>query len=35
MTAEQLPAIGPQFTALLQPFERFFDTAASVQHFRH
>jgi SRSO17 transposase len=35
MTADQLQAIGPQFTAFLQPFERFFDTAASVQHLRH
>jgi SRSO17 transposase len=35
MTAEQLQAIGPQFTAFLGPFERHFDTAASVQHFRH
>jgi SRSO17 transposase len=35
MTADQLQAIGPRFTAFLQPFERFFDTAASVQHFRH
>ena len=35
MTAEQLHAIGPQFTAFVQPFERFFDTAASVRHFRH
>jgi SRSO17 transposase len=35
MTADQLQAIGPQFTAFLQPFERFFDTPASVRHFRH
>jgi SRSO17 transposase len=35
MTAEQLQAIGPQFTAFLGPFERHFATAASVQHFRH
>jgi SRSO17 transposase len=35
MTAAQLHALGPQFTAFLQPFERFFDTPASVQHFRH
>jgi SRSO17 transposase len=35
MTEAQLQALGPQFTAFLQPFERFFDTSASAQHFRH
>ena len=35
MNADQLQALGPQFTAFLQPFEPCFDTPASVQHFRH
>src|ERR1700678_1394408 len=35
MTADQLEALGPQFTAFLQPFEPCFDTPASVQHCRH
>jgi SRSO17 transposase len=35
MTAEQVQAIGPELTAFLQPFERFFDTPESVRHFRN
>jgi SRSO17 transposase len=35
MTADQLQALGPAFTAFLQPFERFFDTPAAVQHCRN
>jgi SRSO17 transposase len=34
MTAEQVQAIGPEFTAFLRPFERFFDTLKTVRHFR-
>jgi SRSO17 transposase len=34
MTADQVQAIGPAFTAFLRPFERFFDTGKSVRHFR-
>jgi hypothetical protein len=34
MTADPVEAIGPGFTALLQPFERFFDSLKAVRHFR-
>jgi SRSO17 transposase len=34
MTADQLLAIGPEFTAFLRPFEPFFDTLKTVRHFR-
>src|SRR5262245_4069873 len=34
MTADQVQAIGPEFTAFLRPFERFFDTLKTVRHFR-
>src|SRR3954453_13820228 len=34
MTADQVQAIGPEFTAFLRPFERFFDTLKTVGHFR-
>ena len=34
MTADPLLALGPAFTAFLRPFERFFDSAKSVPHFR-
>jgi SRSO17 transposase len=34
MTADQVEAIGPAFTAFLQPFERFFDSPKTVRHFR-
>ena len=34
MTTEQVQAIGPEFTAFLRPFERFFDTLKTVRHFR-
>ena len=34
MTADQVEAIGPAFTAFLQPFERFFDSLKTVRHFR-
>jgi SRSO17 transposase len=34
MTADQLRTLGPAFTAFLQPFERFFDSAKCVPHFR-
>lgn len=34
MTADQFQAIGPEFTAFLRPFERFFDTLKTVRHFR-
>jgi SRSO17 transposase len=34
MTSEQVQAIGPEFTAFLRPFERFFDTLKTVRHFR-
>jgi SRSO17 transposase len=34
MTADQVEAIGPEFTAFLQPFERFFDSLKTVRHFR-
>lgn len=35
MTKEQVEAIGPEFTAFLQPFERFFDTLKTVRHLRN
>lgn len=35
MTPDQLQAVGPEFTAFLRPFERFFDTLKTVRHFRH
>jgi SRSO17 transposase len=34
MTADQVEAVGPAFTAFLQPFERFFDSLKTVRHFR-
>jgi SRSO17 transposase len=35
MTADQLQAIGPAFTAFVRPFERFFDAPKTVRHFRN
>jgi SRSO17 transposase len=35
MTKEQVQAIGPEFTAFLRPFERFFDEPETVRHFRN
>jgi SRSO17 transposase len=35
MTKDLLQAIGPEFTAFLRPFERFFDNPGTVQHFRN
>ena len=35
MTTEQVQALGPELTAFLRPFERFFDTLKTVRHFRH
>jgi SRSO17 transposase len=35
VTTEQVQAIGPELTAFLRPFERFFDTGKSVRHFRN
>ena len=35
MTTEQVRAIGPEFTAFLRPFERFFDNAETIEHFRN
>jgi SRSO17 transposase len=35
MTAEQIEAIGPDFTAFLRPLERFFDNPKTVRHFRN
>lgn len=35
MTADQVLAIGPEFTTFLRPFERFFDNPGTVQHFRN
>jgi len=35
MTAAQLGAIGPAFTAFLRPFERFFGQPETVRHFRN
>lgn len=34
MTTDQVQALGPAFTAFLQPFERFFDTRKTLRHFR-
>ena len=34
MTTDQVQALGPAFTAFLQPFEPFFDTLKTVRHFR-
>jgi SRSO17 transposase len=34
MTTDQVQALGPAFTAFLQPFERFFDTLKTTRHFR-
>jgi SRSO17 transposase len=34
MTADQVLAIGPEFTAFLRPFEPFFDSLKTVRHFR-
>lgn len=35
MTTEQVQAIGPEFTAFLRPFERFFEQPETVRHFRN
>jgi SRSO17 transposase len=35
MTTDQVQAIGPEFTAFLRQFERFFDNPSTVQHFRN
>jgi SRSO17 transposase len=35
MTTDQVQAIGPEFTAFLRPFEQFFDSPETVQHFRN
>src|SRR5271170_2765430 len=35
MTTDQVQAIGPEFTAFLRPFERFFEDPKTVQHFRN
>jgi SRSO17 transposase len=35
MTKDLVQAIGPEFTAFLRPFERFFDNPGTVQHFRN
>jgi SRSO17 transposase len=35
MTADQVQAVGPEFTAFLQPFERFFDSLKTIRHFRN
>ena len=35
MTTEQVQAVGPEFTAFLRPFERFFDEPETVRHFRN
>jgi hypothetical protein len=34
MTAGQLQAVGPALSVFLQRFERFFDSPATVHHFR-
>src|SRR5947209_11141633 len=34
MTTDQVQAIGPELTAFLRPFERFFDTLKTVRHLR-
>ncbi len=35
MIKDLVQAIGPEFTAFLRPFERFFDNPGTVQHFRN
>ena len=35
MTTDQARAIGPELTAFLRPFERFFDSPKTVRHFRN
>jgi SRSO17 transposase len=35
MTTEQVQAVGPEFTAFLRPFERYFEQPESVRHFRN
>src|SRR6202047_3285575 len=35
MIKEQVQAIGPEFTAFLRPFERFFEEPQTVRHFRN
>ena len=35
MTTDQVQAIGPEFTAFLRPFERFFAEPETVRHFRN
>src|ERR1700682_2936631 len=35
MTTDQVQAIGPEFTAFLRPFERFFEEPETVHHFRN
>lgn len=35
MTTDLVQAIGPEFTAFLRPFERFFEDPKTVQHFRN
>jgi len=35
MTADQIEAIGPEFTAFLRPLERFFNNPKTVRHFRN
>ncbi len=35
MTTPLVQAVGPEFTAFLRPFERFFDNPGTVQHFRN
>lgn len=34
MTVEQIEVLGPALTAFLRPFERFFENAKTVRHFR-
>jgi SRSO17 transposase len=35
MIKELVQAVGPEFTAFLRPFERFFDNPGTLQHFRN
>jgi SRSO17 transposase len=35
VTTDQVQALGPEFTAFLRPFERFFDTLTTIRHFRN
>jgi SRSO17 transposase len=35
MTTDQVQAIGPALTAFLRPFDRFFESLETVQHFRN